>query len=140
MSIHVIYRACIWLPIVVPVALIVVVNALGGRMATDVGVVGEMIAYSLIWGGLPYAVLAVWATWWVGGRPESEIRRLMFRAPLLMAAVFVPMALIAGLAVGAPGPFAAVAALGAIVILLLGYGYVGAAVLLRMMLGPEEAS
>lgn len=30
------------------------------------------------------------ATWWVGGRPEAAIRRLMFRAPLLTIALFVP--------------------------------------------------
>ncbi len=51
MSIYTVYRACIWLPILVPVVLITVVNAFGLRLAA--GVVGEMIAYSLIWGGLP---------------------------------------------------------------------------------------
>ncbi len=140
MSIYTIYRVCIWLPILVPAALILVVNAAGVRLAADVGVVGEMIAYSLIWGGLPYAVLAAWATWWVGGRPEPAIRRLMFRAPLLMVAVFVPLALVTGLAVGALGPFTGVAVLGAAVIMLLGYGYVGLAIALRHSLGPGESA
>jgi hypothetical protein len=138
MSIHTIYRACIWLPILVPVALIIVVNAFGLRLAA--GVVGEMIAYSLFWGGVPYALLAVWATWWVGGRPESQIRRLMFRAPLFMVAVFVPLALLLGLISGALVPFVGVAALGATVIMLLGYAYVGVAVLLRLGLGPRESA
>jgi hypothetical protein len=140
MSIYTIYRVCIWLPILVPAALILVVNAVGVRLAADVGVVGEMIAYSLIWGGLPYAVLAAWATWWVGGRPEAAIRQLMFRAPLLMVAVFVPLALATGLAVGALGPFTGVAVLGAAVIMLLGYAYVGLAVALRHGLGPRESA
>jgi hypothetical protein len=133
-----IYRTCIWLPIVVPVMLIVVVNAVGARLASAVGVVGEMIAYSLIWGGLPYTVLAIWATRWIGDRAEPEIRRLMFRAPLLMVAVFVPLALVIGLVVGAPGPFAAVAAVGTVVIIVLGYVYVGVTVLVRLGLGARD--
>jgi hypothetical protein len=94
-----------------------------------------MIASSLIWGGLPYAALALWATWWVGGRAESEIRRLMFRAPLLMVAVFAPLTLVPGLVVDAPGPMAAVALLGSVVILLLGYAYVGLTVVVRLGMG-----
>jgi hypothetical protein len=133
MSIYTIYRACIWLPIVVPAALILAANAFGLRLAA--GVIGEIVAYSLIWGGAPYAVLAVWATWWVRGRPEAAIRRLMFRAPLIMVAVFVPLAVAAGLFVGALGPFTGVAMLGAGVIVLLGYTYVALTVLLRYVLG-----
>jgi hypothetical protein len=136
MSIYAIYRICIWLPIIVPAVLILVVNTFGLRLAA--GVVGEMVAYSLIWGGLPYAALALWATWWVRGRPEAQIRHLMFRAPLLMVAVFVPLALLLGLVAGALGPFVGVALLGAAVIMLLGYAYVGLAVLLRVSLGPRE--
>jgi hypothetical protein len=136
MSITAIYRTCIWLPVLVPTALILIAKAFGLRLAE--GFVWEMAAYSLIWGGLPYAVLGAWATWWIGGRPEAAIRRLMFRAPLLMGALFVPLALITGLAVGAIVPFTAVAVLGLVVILLLGYAYVGLAVILRHSLGPRE--
>ena len=138
MSIHAIYRACIWLPIVIPLALIVVFITLGRRLAE--GIVVEMITYSLVYGGLPYAAIAAWATWWVGGRQEAEIRRLMFRAPLLMVAVFVPLALVAGLAVGKPGPFVAVAMLGAAVIVPLGFSYVGLAVRLRRTSGCPSGS
>jgi len=138
MSIHVIYRASVWLPIVVPAVLIAVVNAFGLPLAA--GVVGEVLAYSLLYGGIPYAALAMWATWWIGGRPESEIRRLMFRAPLLMVALFVPLALGAGLMVGQLVPFTAVAVLGTVVILILGYAYVGLAVLLREGLGPRPTA
>lgn len=121
------------MPVLLPAVLIIVVNLFGLR--DIVGVVGEMLAYSLLYGGIPYVALAVWATWWVGGRTESDIRRLMFRAPLLMLAAFVPLALVVGLVVGAPGPFAAVAMLGGVVIILLGYSYVGLAVLLRSQIG-----
>jgi hypothetical protein len=135
MSMHAVYRVCIWLPILVPAALILTARVFAWRLSA--GVVAEMVAYSLLYGGLPYAGLAIWATWWVGGRPEAEIRRLMFRAPLLMVAVFVPLALVTGLVVGALGPFVGVALLGAAVIVLLGYSYVALAVLLRRGLGPR---
>ena len=138
MSSRTIYRLCIWLPILVPAAVILVADALELRLAN--GVIWEVLAYSLLYGGLPYSVLAMWATWWVGRHPEREIRRLMFRAPLLMAAIFLPLALVVGFAVGAPGPFAAVAALGSLMILPLGYAYVGLAVLLRRGLGPQQVT
>lgn len=97
-----------------------------------------MVAYSLLYGGLPYAALALWGTWWVGGRPEDEIKRLMLRAPLLVVAVFV-LALTIGLVVGNAGPYIGVALLGAAVILSLGYSYVGLALWLRRALGPRSA-
>lgn len=135
MSIWAVYRLSIWLPILVPAGVIGLANASDLRLAD--GIVWEILAYSLLYGGLPYAVLAIWATWWIGGRPEVEIRRLMLRAPLLMAALFAPLALAVGLAVGSPRPFAAVGMLGVLVILPLGYAYVGLAVLLRHALGPR---
>ena len=135
MSIYALYRLCIWLPVLIPASLIGVVNAFGVRSMAGLG--GEVVAYSLIYGGVPYCLLAVWASWWVGGRPESEIRRLMFRAPLLMVATFVPLALVVGVVGGAIHQFAAVALLGAVVIIPLGYAYVGLTLLLRSQFGPR---
>ena len=111
-----------------PTVVIAVAQTFRLRLAE--GLVWEMLAYSLLYGGLPYAILAIWATWWVGRHSEAEIRRLMVRAPLLMGSIFVPLALIVGFMVGAPGPFAAVAVFGLLNILVLGYAYVGVAVLL----------
>ena len=129
-SVTTFYRLAIWLPLAVPAVLIALITISGGGAAgTGLGL--ELIGYSFFYGGIPYTALAIWASWWIGGRNEAQIRRLMFRAPLLMLAVFVPLALLIGLLVGAPGPFAAVAALGAVVILFLGYGYVGLTALLR---------
>jgi hypothetical protein len=130
------YRLCIWLPIVVPTVLILVYGMFGLRISD--GIVAEMVAYSLLYGGLPYAALALWGTWWVRGRPEDEIKRLMLRAPLLMVAVFVALALTVGLVVGNLRPYIGVALLGAAVILPLGYSYVGLALLLRRALGPRR--
>ena len=116
------------MPIAVP-ALLIAIMAIA--RSGDAGVLAEVVGYSLLWGGIPYIALAIWATWWIGGRPEAEIRRLMFRAPLLMMAIFVPLALVLGVIVGAPVPFLGVAVLGAVSILALGYGYVGLTALLR---------
>lgn len=129
MSVTAFYRLCIWLPLAIPAVLIVVVNAFDLRDV--VGWVGELVGFSLFYGGAPYLPLAVWATWWVGGRSEADIRRLMIRAPLYMLGLFVPLALLIGLIVGAVEPWAGVAGLGAVVILSLGYTYVGVTVLLR---------
>ena len=60
----------------------------------------------------------------------------MYRAPLLMMAVFVPLSLMTGFAVGTLEPFIAIAVLGSVVILFIGYGYVGLTVLLRSLLAP----
>ena len=133
-----IYRLSIWLPILVPATVIAVAKTLGLRLAE--GLLWEVLAYSLLYGGLPYTLLAIWATWWVGRHSEAEIRRLMIRSPLLMGGIFAPAALMLGFAVDAPGPFAAVAVLGLLSILVLGYGYVALAVLLRRGLGPREVT
>jgi hypothetical protein len=133
-----IYRLAIWLPLLVPALVILVARTFALRLAD--GLLWELLAYSLLYGGVPYYFLAIWATWWVGRHAEAEIRRLMVRAPLLMASIFVPLALILGFVVGAPGPFAAVAVLGLLSILVLGYSYVGIAVLLRRGHGPPQVS
>ncbi len=138
MSAVTVYRLSIWLPLLVPGVVIVVARTFRLRLAE--GLLWEMLAYSLVYGDLPYAILAIWATWWVGRHSEAEIRRLMVRAPLLMGGIFVPLALIVGFTVGAPGPFAAVAVLGLLNILVLGYAYVGFAVLLRRGLGPRQVA
>jgi hypothetical protein len=137
MSIHSIYRVSIWMPILIPAVLLSVAKALSLPIA-DIDVL-EVLVYSLLYGGVPYLPLALWATWWVGGRPEPEIRRMMFRAPLLMVALFAPAAVVVGLVVGALKPFIAVAILGSVVIIPLGYAYVALAVALRDWLGPRAA-
>jgi hypothetical protein len=138
MSIHSIYRVSIWLPIIIPAVLLGAAKALSLPLA-DISIVLEILVGSLVIGGVPYLPLALWATWWVGGRPEADIRRMMFRAPLLMVALFAPAAIVVGLVVGALQPFAAVAILGSVVIIPLGYAYVALAVWLRDWLGPQAA-
>jgi hypothetical protein len=138
MSVQSVYRISIWLPIVIPAILFGIANVLRLPLA-DISLVLEILVYSLIWGGLPYLPLAVWATFWVSGRPEWEIRRMMFRAPLLMVLLFASAALVFGLIANALKPLAAVALLGSVVIIPLGYAYVALAVWLRHRLGPQDA-
>lgn len=131
-----IYRIGIWLPLIVPAALVAVMELLDLRPANVVArKLVQLLTSSLLYGGLPYAGLAVWASWWITGRPEPEIRRQMFRAPLVMAGVFALTAVLVGIGVGRPGPFIAVAVLGAIVAVPLGYAYVALVVWLRHVCG-----
>jgi hypothetical protein len=113
---------------------IVLAKAAGFSLAR--GLVFEVLTYSLVYGGVPYAGLAAWATWWVGGRPESEIRRLMLRAPLFMVAAFAPATLVVGLVAGNLASAMGVALLGSVVIVPLGYAYVALTLLVRRLIGP----
>ena len=140
LDVHTFYRLAVWLPLALPVVVALIVHGLDlavprGRLQDIV----EILLYSLVYGGIPYGALALWATWWIGGRREQDIKRLMYRAPLLMAAVFVPVALITGFIVGAPGPFAAVAVLGALVSIAVGYVYVFFVMLMRDELPTTQA-
>ena len=132
------YRGAIWLPIALPVAVALLLHGLGITIGTGaLRKIAQVLLMSLLYGGIPYAAIALWATWWIGGRSEPQIKRLVVRAPLLMAAVFAPLALVAGVAVGAPEPFAAVAVLGAIFSIVLGYAYVALVFLLRSEFGLD---
>ena len=132
MSPQTFYRAALWTPIVVPAIFAAIVHGLGVPLGTGaLQKLGQVLLGSLLYGSVPYAPLALWATWWMGGKEEARIRRLVIKAPLLMAAFFAVVSLIAGFSVGAPGPFAALAVLGAVVAIPLGYGYVAAVMLMR---------
>jgi hypothetical protein len=138
MSIYTVYRISIWLPIAIPAALLGLTQALSLPLA-DISMVLEILVGSLVIGGVPYFFLALWATWWVGDRPEAEIRRMMFRAPLLMVALFASAELVGGLVFDSLMPSVAVALLGSVIIIPLGYAYVALAVALRAWLGPQRA-
>ena len=138
MSIYAVYRIAIWLPIAIPAAIFGVAKALSLPLA-DISMVLEILVGSLVIGGVPYFFLALWATLWVGGRPEAEIRRMMFRAPFVMVVLFASVALVFGLVVDRLLPSAAVALMGSVIIIPLGYAYVALAVALRNWLGPQRA-
>lgn len=119
-----IYRAGIWLPLILPAAIIGMQRALDLNPGNGLPQkVTQLMAASLLYGGLPYSVLALWATWWTAGRPAADIRRLILRAPWLMAGFFALTSVAVGVTVGQPVPFLAVAVLGATVAIPLGYAY-----------------
>lgn len=137
-----IYGLSIWLPLLVPVAVMAVVNVLIKgfglpRPAGFFGVVFQVLAYSAVYGGLPYLALAVWGSWWIHSRSEPEIRRVMFFAPLLMVAVFGAACLAMGAAVAQMRVWLGVAVLGISIIIPLGYFYVVLTMVLRRWLGPH---
>jgi hypothetical protein len=136
------YRFCIWLPLFVPAAVIVVMNVLlkGLGMPRPSGwldYVLEIVGGSLLIGGLPYLALALWASWWIKGRQESQIRQLMYVAPVLMLVLFFVVSIVMGLVSDRPGVWTQVMTRYAAVILALGYSYVGVTVALRRILGPR---
>jgi hypothetical protein len=133
---HVAYRVSVWLPLMIPAIVLGVVNGLGIEpTSTETRKFVQVMALSLLYGGIPYGVLALWATFWIDGKPEPEIRRLAFRAPFLMAAMFAVAAVCVGLAVGRLSTFLALAVLGAVASVLLGYAYVALVLCVRGVYG-----
>ena len=90
---------------------------------------------SLIYGGIPYLLLALWATWWIGEHTEPEIRRRALVAPLLMIAAWSVFALIPTIASRKIEMFFGLVGLGAVFSLVLGYAYVALVFGLRALLG-----
>jgi hypothetical protein len=125
------YQLAIWAPILVPALVWVGVRAFGYPRWEPIGGVIVILTISLRFGAVPYALLAAWGTWHVRELPESSIRRLALRAPLLMLAVFLPVALALGPAGGDPWGGVKLFLAGAVFILILGYAYVGVVFLAR---------
>lgn len=135
------YRLCVWMPLLVPAVVAGLVHGLG--MVVEVGPASKVVQVllgSLLYGGVPYAALALWATWWIGGKDERQIKRLMFVAPLLMVSLFLVLSTTVGFVVGQPVAFITLGVIGALVIIPLGYGYVGLVLLLRDEVGSQLQS
>ena len=80
------YRLSLILPVLVPSALILLFFVAPG-LVTAIANLGlsmpfAVIVYSLVYGGVPYAAFAAWAAWFIGGKSEAEIRRLLLTMPL----------------------------------------------------------
>ena len=131
-----IYTLGIWLPILLPGVFAILSRLFGTAFAIgSLDKVSQVFLASLLYGGIPYSVLATFATWWIRGRSESSIRYVMFRAPILMAVLFFVMANVVGEVVHARSQFLAVGVLGMIVAVPLGYFYVFCVILMREELG-----
>lgn len=140
MTVQTFYRCAVWLPLAIPALVATAVHAAGWRPSlSPVVKLVQFLLMSGMYGGLPYAALAAWATWWIDRRPEPEIRRRALQAPLWMVAAWLPFtAAIGGLA-GRVEIFLGLAGLGILVILPLGYAYVTLVFLLRRWLGRAGA-
>jgi hypothetical protein len=123
LSLHTFYRLSVWLPLLVPVILTVLMNLTTWRPHGSLGGVLGLIAYSGFVGGIFYLPLAAWAMFWIGVRPEREIRRRALLTPLLMILAFSLWPAVIVL-LGEVKQAIGVLLFGAAVILVLGYAYV----------------
>lgn len=136
MSIHTFYRLALLLPLVVPAAVAVLVNGAGLRPDSGPALkLFQLLLASLVYGGLPYLVAAVFATVWIDRRPEPEIRRLAIRAPFWVIAACIPLVAFMALRAGSLVIFLGVMGLAIAATLVLGYAYIGVVFLLRAALG-----
>lgn len=135
MKVQTFYRCSVWLPLLVPAAVAAAIGGLGLRPGFQPAEkLVQLLLVSGIYGGLPYLAVAVYATWWIDGHSESQIRRRALLAPLWMCVAWMPIAALVGVLYGRIETFVGFAALGIAVILPLGYAYVALVFLLRQIL------
>ncbi|CAN5649183.1 hypothetical protein BH23GEM9_BH23GEM9_33000 [soil metagenome] len=135
MDLHSYYRLVVWLPLLLPAGVALLVHGLDVHPGN--GVLAKLIQIILvsgIYGGIPYAALASYATWWIDTRPGSQLRRRALVAPLWMVVVWLPFSALTGLLYGRIDTFVGFFGLGASVILPLGYAYVALVLLLEPLL------
>jgi hypothetical protein len=139
MTVQTFYRLAVWLPLAIPSFVAFIAHGLGIVAIGGVPGVGLLLA-SLLYGGIPYAPIAIWASFWIDSRPEADIRRRALQAPLWMIVTFAVFCV--ALAIRGVTLVAAVAVfvLGAIVSLGLGYLYVIIVFALRdTVFGPFQS-
>ena len=87
------YLIAIWMPVIVPIFCAAGFEARGGGSFAGFGdSIGLMLVLSLYSAGVPFTIFALWVTHWLcaAGRTEREVRRLMWGAPLIVAAFAMP--------------------------------------------------
>jgi hypothetical protein len=144
MSASVFYRCAVWLPLLIPAVVAMAVHVLEVQPTyPTISIFIQVLLISGIYGGIPYAILASYATWWIDNKPEHEIRRRALTAPLWMLALWFLCATLIGLISGRSEMFLGLLALGTAAVLLLGYGYVCLVFMLRRLIpvsNPETAT
>ena len=133
------YRFAIWLPILVSGATILGAALVGLPNFGPLNLIAVSLISSGLYGAIPYSLLAIWASWWIRGRGENEIRRLALFMPVLMLGAFLPFAFLIGASDGDPllgGLFMVLIAIP--YILVLGYAYVGLTFWLRSIAGTRK--
>lgn len=135
MTVHTFYRCAVWLPLLAPAALAYAVHVLGWHpIFRPVVKLVQLLIISVVYGGVPYVVLAGYASWWIDHRPEPAILRRPLRAPLWMIALWVPVAAWMGVHLRSLNAFAGLLGLGVLFIILLGYTYVALVLLMRTLM------
>ena len=139
MTVQTFYRLSVWLPLAIPSVVAFIAHGLGVGAIGGVPGVGLLLA-SLLYGGIPYAPIAIWASFWIDSRPEADIRQRALQAPLWTIGTFAVLCVVGAVRglrlVAAAGLFV----LGAIAILGLGYLYVIIVFALRdTVFGPYQS-
>jgi hypothetical protein len=87
------YLVALWMPVIVPILCAAGFAARGWGSFAGLGdSIGLMLVSSLFSTGVPFTIVALWATHWLFApeRTEKEVRRLMWGAPLIVAAFALP--------------------------------------------------
>ena len=87
------YLVAIWMPVIVPIFCAAGFEARGGGSFAGFGdSIGLLFVLSLYSAGIPFTIVALWVTHWLCApeRTEREVRRLMWAAPLIIAAFALP--------------------------------------------------
>jgi hypothetical protein len=87
------YLIAIWMPLIVPIFCAASFATRGGGSFAGFGDgIGMILILSLYSTGLPFTIFAAWVTYWLRKpvRTESEVRRLMWASPLIVAAFAMP--------------------------------------------------
>jgi hypothetical protein len=140
MTVQTFYRCAVWLPLFIPAAIVFVIHSADVRPASFAGTkLVQLFVVSGVYGGVPYALLAAYATWWIDKRPERELRLKALAAPLWMLLPWLGVSALVGTLYGQIETFVKFFSLGAAVILPLGYAYVGLVFLLRRLVCRQRS-
>ena len=136
MTVQGFYQLALWLPLVVPVSLLLAMKLVGVQtQAEPWNQLVQLLLGSLVYGGIPYLVSAIAATIWIDRRSEPEIRRLALQSPLWVIAAWTPLVTYVSIRADSLAMFGGLMALGGGAILVLGYAYVAIVFALRHVAG-----
>lgn len=135
MSYPTFYRIAVWLPFLLPALVVIDMHVLGSRWSLSV--LGPLVQFPLmmfLYGGPAYVPLALWATFWLGGKTRSQIHQMAIRAPWLMVPAFLVLSIYLLVRSGDLVMPVSFFALGSIVSLVVGYTIVLATLGLEQLL------
>ena len=129
------YRLSLALPVLVPGSLFFAFSIVPGLAtwlaASTSSMVLGILVLSLLYGGIPYAALALWATWRFSGESEREIRRVVVALPLLIAILVLACFAFVAAINGALNRASILLTAGPVASIVLGYTYVGIVLVAR---------